>query len=102
MKLADLQPRFVGAGGPGVTKGGEEVPQRLGVGISFNCPCGCDTRAFVYFKNPLDGGEQSDGTAPAWDRTGETFDNLTLRPSILRGDGCGWHGHLTDGVFKSV
>jgi len=47
----------------------------------------------------------------SWDRQGESFDTLTLRPSILRlkwkdragrEHGCGWHGFITNGVVTSV
>ncbi len=35
-----------------------------------------------------------------WQRTGETFDTLTLTPSIhsrKEKGGCGWHGFITNG-----
>lgn len=105
--LIDLNPGWVGAGGEGVTnaKTGEPVPRREGVGVSFDCPCGCDRPAFIPFENPLDGGEPH-GTGDHWKRTGDTFETLTLRPSILRVKvveaNCEWHGFLTDGEFKSV
>ncbi len=63
MRLVDLNPRFIGAGGPGHLDGetGEEIPERTGVGMSFDCPCGCGARPGVMFENPVDGGE-------AWER----------------------------------
>lgn len=104
MKLTDLNPRWVGAGGEGITQNGEAVPARHGVGISFDCPCGkCGIRCYVDFANPLDGGASlwdEYPTHPAWQRTGETFKTLTLTPSILRSrakGGCGWHGFITNG-----
>lgn len=98
MKLSQLNPRFVGAGGSGITDAaGNPVPERTGVGLSFDCPCGCSGRVYVAFRNPLDGGEpHSDG--PHWDRTGKTFGDLALSPSIqvLAGSGgvCRWHGYV--------
>jgi len=98
--LIDLDPRWVGAGGAGVYNAdGTPARDRHGVGISFRCPCGsCGDRVYVAFENQLDGGppHMSPGQA-AWHRTGETFYDLTLHPSILRGERCRWHGWVTRG-----
>jgi hypothetical protein len=102
MRLTDLNPRWVGAGGTGVSNAdGSPVPERGGVGISFDCPCGaCGIRGYVAFENPLDGGQPyiSPGQ-PTWQRTGDTFETLTLSPSILRTPpyACGWHGWIRNG-----
>lgn len=100
MKLTDLDPRWVGAGGDGVSDAqGRAVPERHGVGISFNCPCGCDSRVFVHLRNPLDGGPSyANENQPTWEREGETFETLTLWPSIQRiyPRRC-WHGFVTKG-----
>ena len=97
MRLVDLTPRWIGAGGEGIyDKDMNPVPERKGVGISFNCPCGCGTRCFVMFANPIDGGKAiRDRTT--WQRAGDTFETLTLTPSILRVGGCAWHGFITNG-----
>jgi len=98
VKLTDLNPRWVGAGGSGVSdRDGNPVPEREGIGVSFDCPCGCDSRVFVSLSNPLDGGPAYGGS-PTWERKGDTFDTLTLRPSIQRHRPrpC-WHGFVTDG-----
>lgn len=108
MRLVDLHPRFFGNGGAGVTdREGQPVPERLGVGLGFDCPCGkCDnefTWVYVAFTNPLDGGPPvHDEGEPTWQRTGETFDTLTLAPSILRRTDCGWHGFIRDGGIVTV
>ena len=103
IKLTSLNPGFVDAGGEGVSdKDGNPVPKREGVGISFDCPCGCGDRTYTPFENPLDGGPSRAGGHPAWQRTGDTFETLTLKPSILRTLGCKWHGYLTNGEFRSV
>lgn len=100
MRLTELKPAFVGAGGPGISNSdGSPVPERTGIGLIFDCPCGkCNTRAFVAFENPLDGGVPhiSKGQ-PTWQRIGDTFDTITLEPSILRVGGCGWHGYIRNG-----
>jgi hypothetical protein len=132
MRLVDLNPRFVGSGGQGISqpsdrpcaachgtgagceachstgKEYEPAPVRVGVGLMFDCPCVQCTaqrtgnedadfhlRQYVPFRNPLDGGAQHGGPSrPSWERTGETFDTLVLRPSILRVGDCGWHGFV--------
>ena len=104
MMLIDLNPVWVGAGGEGITdKDGNPVPTRRGVGITFDCPCGdCGVRAYVQFANPLDGGPIRTTKYAQWDRVGDTFETLTLSPSIHRAKrwgGCGWHGYLRSGVL---
>lgn len=118
--LVDLQPRWMGAGGEGVTQDGQPVPERHGVGITFLCPCeDCTSkrtgnydddwhlRVYVGFRNPLDGGPAYDPRpGQQWERGGETFETLTLQPSIQRhrvGDGgCTWHGFVTGGCVTTV
>lgn len=98
MRLTTLNPCWVRAGGEGVSHAdGSSVPERKGVGVSFDCPCGCKDRAYIPFKNPLDGGPPHDTNHPTWDRTGEDFETLTLKPSIQRVGGCKWHGFITNG-----
>lgn len=101
MKLADLNPRWVGAGGEGVTETatGQPVPRREGVAISFDCPCGCAQRVGIHINPPLDGGPPI--SDHHWQRTGDTFENLTLRPSIQRVGGCAWHGFITNGQAET-
>ncbi len=94
MKLIDLNPDWVSHEG------------RHGEGLACDCPCGCDSRLWVPFANPIDGLPKSPEIS-GWQRTGETFETLTLSPSIWRKkpgspDGCGWHGFLTNGEFRSV
>jgi hypothetical protein len=97
---------FVDAGGEGVSdRDGSPVPERHGVGLMCDCPCGkCGELLFVGFANPLDGGSAHAPECPKWTRTGETFEVLTLTPSILRAEplGCGWHGYITNGEVLTV
>lgn len=100
MKLTDLNPRWCGTGGEGVTLNGQPVPWRDAVAVTFDCPCGCDTRVCIEFTNPLDGGPPSRDDGHTWRREGETFETLTLTPSIQRVGGCQWHGFITNGGIK--
>ena len=112
MRLTDLEPRWVGAGGDGIYRRGPSgelvpVPERHGVGITMRCPCGrCESPLFVSFANPIDGGSPHDPRRAAkWTREGDTFETLTLRPSILRSTdkgGCGWHGFITAGEIVNA
>jgi Family of unknown function (DUF6527) len=100
VRLADLKPCFLRSGGEGISdKDGNPVPERIGVGLSFDCPCGCGTRPAVMFANPLDGGPPLQGCGPTWQRTGDAFETLTLSPSLQRADprGCRWHGFIQNG-----
>lgn len=103
MRLADLDARFIGNGGEGVTdKDGNPVPYRPGVAVVFDCPkCGADHPGCIEFTNPLDGGPPARTDGHTWQREGDTIDTLTLRPSILRKD-CGWHGFITNGEITEA
>jgi hypothetical protein len=106
MKLVDLNPQFLSSGGDGVFRAdGSKAQRREGVGVLFDCPCGDraeEHQCFIPFKNPIDGGPAIE--IRGWERTGETFDTLTLSPSILRSKekgGCGWHGWIRGGEVTS-
>lgn len=82
-KLTDLNPKFTGCLRP---DSGEQM--------QFDCPaCGPGHRLSAYFQNPIDGGE-ANGWTPKWERSGETFEELTITPSIDYG--C-FHGWVEDG-----
>ncbi len=103
--LRELNAYFLGAGGPGilhrdpVTGNLTQAPARDGVGIEFDCPCGCDSPIYLPFRNPIDGGAAYDegGKYPSWQRSGETLEDLTLEPSVQRTAGCRWHGYIRNG-----
>lgn len=93
MRLTELEPRW------GATQG------RKGMALNFLCPaCQADKSdphhmLGVWFANPLDGGPMRDPAltpnAYRWTRTGETFAELTLAPSInYEGH---WHGFIRNG-----
>jgi hypothetical protein len=102
MRLTDLAPRWTAQEG------------RHGQGIVFQCPLHPDVDGDTVgasFRNPIDGGtpyfEQS-----GWDRSGDTFETLTLTPSIAAGfcfgwdvgeiQRPGWHGFITNGEVTNA
>jgi hypothetical protein len=96
-KLAELDPRWIKATNPDC--GGR--PGAHGMGLSFLSPLDTGLRINIWFANPLDGGPPiSDPDMPChlWQRTGETFDTLTLTPSIDASPD--WHGFITSGECK--
>lgn len=97
MKLTDLNPEWSGCGGEGISNAAGPVPRRDRVAILLDCPCGCEHRLHIPFINPPDGlGPIYPGYG--WQRTGDTFEDLTLTPSIQRElpNRC-WHGFITNG-----
>lgn len=99
MRLIDLNPEWDGVGGEGVfeTATGSPIPRRDRTGVSLDCPCGCEHRLHVPFANPVDGrGPTWPGYG--WEREGDTFETLTLKPSIQRERPARcWHGFITNG-----
>lgn len=96
MKLTELNPKWWSELG------------RSGQGIRFDCPCAkCRGPApthrppfliSVAFANPLDGGAPvQDKEREYWARTSNTFETLTLAPSIDASKYGHWHGYLTNG-----
>jgi hypothetical protein len=103
MRLTELNPSWIGAGGEGVTCNGLPVPERHGIGLICDCPCGCGNTLYIPFKNPLDNGIQY-GEGTSWDREGDNFENITLSPSIrriAREGSCGWHGFIRKGNIET-
>lgn len=102
MRLVDLNPKWLGYGGEGISdKDGNPVPARERVGIIFDCPCGCGRPLAITFTNPEDGLGPIDSRVN-WTRVGNTFENLTLSPSIQRMDNCRWHGFIENGNSRTV
>lgn len=109
MKLTELHPQWIGAGGDGIYNADmTPAPLRHGIGLLFDCPKGCLSdiedrgveRHYVSLANPLDGGAPFEANRSLWTRTGEDFETLTLTPrihSVVEKGGCGWHGWITNG-----
>lgn len=98
MKLTDLNPAWV-----------RILDDEGRSGIRFDCPVhrgktnahGETCRLHVFFEPTLDGAPLHGNLR--WARTGDTFETLTLTPSIdasmntwFDGVPC-WHGHITNG-----
>jgi hypothetical protein len=108
LKLAELDPHWVG------------LCQGHAIGITFLCPHCRKCRIGVAFDEPIGGhhlenvigrdvavfltrefmtgtGRFQNSTLKKWHREGETFDGLSLSPSIDTSE-CGhWHGSVTNG-----
>jgi hypothetical protein len=70
-----------------------------GEGLTFDCPnCGAHHRLCAYFSNPLDGKEAAPWQKPTWERIGDDFDVLTVKPSIEYPCFHGWieNGRVVD------
>lgn len=95
MRLVDLDPKWI-------------VSDGRRVGVNFVCPC-CVGRApedrdhvAVCFEQPIDPGPRAE-VKLHWARSGETFETLTLTPSVdfkhadPTGVMRGWHGFVRNG-----
>lgn len=99
MRLTELQPHWVGLA-PGHA-----------IGITFLCPHCRNIRLGVAFDIPI-GGEildnfvgmrlaaQHPNFTAGWHREGDTFETLSLTPSIDTSLHGHWHGLLTNGEVK--
>ena len=106
MRLADLEPRWIGFGYP--------LPECPGavwhIGISFLCPHCRTQRLAVLFEPEIESGgirekfshwdsyKEIKSSRFIWNRKGgETFETLTLMPSINAEWAGHWHGHIDNG-----
>lgn len=80
MKLKDLNPRWLGS----PVSGDDRV-----VGLGFTCPhCGIQRLNFYFVPLP---GEK------AWKKTGDTFETITVDPSLDFRSSGHWHGQIIRG-----
>lgn len=97
MKLTDLNPKWVGCGEPG---------NEIIFGLRFDCPhCRVQKLAVLFspFIDPHNwipriGEFHMD--KQKWNREGETFETLTLKPSINTEFSGHWHGFIENGEVK--
>lgn len=94
MKLTDLKPKwFAEAGNPDI------------VGITFDCPHCQTQRLGVAFKEEIDrDGLPNDvhWSSPGlkWHREGDTFETLSLSPSVDASQSGHWHGYIKNGSIE--
>ena len=81
-------------------------PDPFYIGITFLCPhCG-KTRLYCPFKNPIDPhgyiGRVFNwpDTPGGWLRVGETFETITLSPSVDSTAHGHWHGFIEGGAIR--
>ena len=89
-RLVDLDPSWITEQG------------RPRMGVIFLCPCcvGTDRERYLFtlFKNPVDGGPPAPPEgSPRWTRTVDSFETLTLSPSIDVSASGHWHGFIQNG-----
>lgn len=106
IRLIDLNPRWIQGGQWTDSSGTMHFPNydlsnpRHGMGVTFECPLHRDHRLGVWFANPVDGKPPIDGKETLWQRTGATFEEISLSPSIDASEhGC-WHGHIANGEVR--
>lgn len=96
MRLTDLDPHWAGIQhwtGPDI----------FYIGLTLVCPHCRATRLYVPFKNPIDpAGWIGKGIlwkepVQAWTRTGDTFETITVVPSVDAGYHGHWHGFIQNG-----
>jgi hypothetical protein len=100
MKLTDLHPRWLADAD--IMLGGKLVhdADRHGMALTFDCPCCGTTRIGVWFSNPIDGKAPTDDATLLWQRLGDSFENLSLLPSIDVSAHGHWHGFVTNGEIR--
>lgn len=98
MRLTDLDPRWCVDADIVIGGSVKHFDGRHGMGITFDCPCCKRVRLAVWFDKPIDGGVPTDD-AKLWSRSGETFETLTLSPSIDASKHGHWHGFIRNGAI---
>ena len=98
MRLTELEPHWVGLN-PNIA---------FWFGVSFLCPCCKTKRLAVLFNPPIDPENWADRIIPLNSDgahlriDGETFDTLTLSPSVGFDHAGHWHGHIIGGEATSA
>jgi hypothetical protein len=101
MRLVDLEPRYFVRG-----EGGHPV------GITFDCPCcvgkehGSRLAVAIHmdgtnFDPDPDNPQQFETGETIWTvASGDSFDNISLTPSVDASGAGHWHGYITGGEIK--
>lgn len=98
VKLTELEPRWI--------QMGKDFGFHCLIGISFLCPCCRKQRLAVMFKEHIDP-ENNAWRIPwqwpegkTWARQGNSFETLSLSPSIDASASGHWHGFITNGELS--
>lgn len=102
MKLTELKPKWI--------ESQWDVLNSVVFGVSFQCPHCQSVRLAIFFTEPF-GETNKINTAQwadprksdtveilLWNRQGETFDDLTISPSIDASKRGHWHGFIQNGT----
>lgn len=105
----DLRPKWV-------TLGGWASPSLFAIGLSFDCPHCRNQRLAINFDIPIDpDGVQASSSSGfsfnarefaaargmcVWARVGDSFETITLRPSINVEWAGHWHGFIDNGEVR--
>lgn len=98
MQLTELNPRWCMDADIVIGGVNRHYEERHGMAITFDCPHCRKERLGVWFANPIDGLPPTDDAAHLWQRSGETFETLSLSPSVDASAHGHWHGFITNGV----
>jgi hypothetical protein len=101
MKLTDLNPRWVGIHG-----WSSDSP--FYIGVTFDSPTRPGQRLAALFLPAIDpeglaakyGWGEAFPQSRKWQRAGDTFESLTLTPSLDFSAAGDWHGHITAGQIS--
>lgn len=101
MKLIDCKPKWIDTANYTSEDGALHFPRyggtkRKGMGLTFEDPQHPSQRLGIYFQNPID------ELPPAlneklWHREGDSFETLTITPSIDCSSSGFWHGNIVNG-----
>lgn len=109
VNLIDLEPRWCAQFG---------APEDAKQGVSFQCPHCKAVRLAIFFANPICSNPAADLKQVhrdqayeghlgdhhiggiAWQRSGETFETLTLSPSVDASSFGHWHGWIQNGEVR--
>lgn len=110
MKLIDLDPRWACDADIVISGVNRYFDGRVGMAVSFECPHCVQRerstgdrrvqRLAVWFANPIDGLPPTDDAKILWQRSGDTFETLTLSPSIDASKEGHWHGFIRNGSIQ--
>jgi hypothetical protein len=104
MRLTDLNPKWI------LPTSLWSSPDPYYVAIKFDCPHCRTQRLVCFFEPPIDpsglkakyGWSEFDKDKPKWKRRGDTFETLTLEPSVNFDSTGHFHGHITNGEVISA